>query len=77
MKTGAHEKLMTTLNKTVEPLTASAGRWTSLLEKIGDARFVLIGEATHGTHEFYQARTEITQQLILQKGFMAIAILCQ
>jgi erythromycin esterase-like protein len=44
------------------------------LEKIGDSRFVLIGESSHGTQEFYQARIEISQQLIEKKGFMAIAI---
>ncbi len=47
-------------------------KYASLLEKIGNARFVLIGEATHGTQEFYQARAEITQELIEKKGFMAL-----
>ena len=37
-------------------------------------RIVLLGEATHGTHEFYTIRAEITQQLITQKGFHAVAI---
>ncbi len=45
-----------------------------LLEKIGDAQVVLLGEATHGTHEFYEIRAEITKKLILQKDFNAIAI---
>lgn len=74
MKTTAYEKLIATLNNACEPLEKSPLQWTSLLEKIGDARFVLIGEATHGTHEFYEARAEITRQLILNKGFMAVAI---
>lgn len=42
-------------------------------ELIGDARVVLIGESSHGTHEFYQARAEITKWLIEHKGFNAIA----
>lgn len=46
----------------------------SLLERIGDARVVLLGEATHGTSEFYRMRTRITQELILRRGFRAIAI---
>jgi protein-L-isoaspartate(D-aspartate) O-methyltransferase len=46
----------------------------SLLERIGDARVVLLGEATHGTSEFYRMRTRITQQLILRKGFRAVAV---
>ena len=45
-----------------------------LLERIGDARFVLLGEATHGTHEIYRERSRITQRLIEEKGFDAVAI---
>jgi erythromycin esterase-like protein len=41
---------------------------------VGDSRFVLIGEASHGTHEFYRIRAEITKRLIREKGFSAIAI---
>src|SRR3954469_12964496 len=41
---------------------------------IGEARYVLLGEATHGTHEFYKARAEITKRLIREKGFTAIAL---
>lgn len=40
---------------------------------IGDARVVLIGESSHGTHEFYNARAEITKWLITEKGFNAVA----
>ena len=32
-----------------------------LLDSVGDARLVLIGEATHGTHEFYRLRAEVTK----------------
>jgi len=46
----------------------------ALIERIGDARVVLLGEATHGTSEFYRMRTRITQQLILRHGFRAIAV---
>jgi erythromycin esterase-like protein len=45
-----------------------------LLEMVNDARFVLIGEASHGTHEFYRIRAEITKQLIGQHGFAAVAV---
>jgi len=48
--------------------------YTPLLELIGDARFVLIGEASHGTHEFYKERAEITRRLIQEKGFTAVAV---
>jgi len=40
---------------------------------IGDARVVLIGESSHGTHDFYQARAEITKWLIDSKGFAGVA----
>src|SRR5919199_6075702 len=45
-----------------------------LLERIGDAHYVLIGEASHGTHEFYRTRAEITRELIERKGFTAVAV---
>ncbi len=45
-----------------------------LLERIGDARIVMIGEATHGTSEFYRMRARITQALIEEKGFNIVAI---
>jgi erythromycin esterase-like protein len=48
--------------------------YTLLLERIGNARFVLIGEASHGTHEFYHTRAELTKKLITEKGFTAVAI---
>ena len=44
-----------------------------LEQLIGDARIVLIGESSHGTHEFYEARAAITQWLIDEKGFCAVA----
>src|SRR5918992_2082503 len=44
-----------------------------LFDLVGDARFVLIGEASHGTHEFYAARARMTQRLIEEKGFCAVA----
>ena len=45
-----------------------------LLESIGNARLVLIGEATHGTHEFYRTRAELTKALIVRKGFNVVAV---
>jgi erythromycin esterase-like protein len=45
-----------------------------LMDRIGDSRFVLLGEATHGTSEFYTWRAEITKRLILEKGFTIIGV---
>jgi protein-L-isoaspartate(D-aspartate) O-methyltransferase len=46
----------------------------SLIERIGDARVVLLGEASHGTSEFYRMRSRITQALIEHKGFDIVAV---
>jgi erythromycin esterase len=45
-----------------------------LVERVGDARFVCIGEASHGTHEYYAWRGEISRRLIMDKGFDVIGV---
>jgi protein-L-isoaspartate(D-aspartate) O-methyltransferase len=45
-----------------------------LMARIGSARIVLLGEATHGTSEFYKMRERITRELIIEKGFRFVAI---
>ena len=55
-------------------LTGSRSDYDPLLDFIGDAHFVLLGEASHGTHEFYRERAKITKRLIQEKGFNAIAV---
>jgi erythromycin esterase-like protein len=45
-----------------------------LVDAIGDARLVLIGEATHGTHEFYLTRAELTKTLVAERGFNIVAV---
>ncbi|MFN7944763.1 MAG: erythromycin esterase family protein [Blastocatellia bacterium] len=56
------------------PLTGAGEDYDPLLEMIGDAHFVLLGEASHGTHEFYRERAQITKRLIQEKGFTAVAV---
>lgn len=69
------EKLVHVIDESSLPFSINEdSSFLNILEKIGDSRMVLIGEATHGTKEFYQIRAEITRQLIVQKGFMAVAI---
>ena len=46
----------------------------ALLDLVGDAELVLLGEASHGTHEFYRERARITRRLLAQKQFQAVAI---
>jgi len=45
-----------------------------LLDRVGDARVVMIGEASHGTHEFYRWRALLTQRLITEKDFSFVAV---
>ena len=45
-----------------------------LLERVGDARYVLLGEASHGTHEFYAWRAAVTRRLLEEKGFSFVAV---
>jgi erythromycin esterase-like protein len=55
------------------PLVGARDDFDPLLERIGEARIVFIGEASHGTHEFYRRRAELTARLISEKGFVAVA----
>jgi erythromycin esterase-like protein len=48
--------------------------YDSLMKLIGESHFVLLGEASHGTHDFYDLRARITEWLIREKGFSAVAI---
>ncbi len=66
--------LTNAVREAAHPLTGAAFDYEPLMELIGDARFVLLGEATHGTHEFYRERAEITKRLIQEKGFTAVAV---
>jgi len=56
------------------PLGGGDDEFDELLRRIGNARFVLLGEASHGTHEFYEARARITLRLVAERGFDAVAI---
>jgi erythromycin esterase-like protein len=62
------------LEAVAQPLTGAPEDYEPLLDLIGDARFVLLGEASHGTHEFYRERAQITKRLIQEKGFTAVAV---
>ena len=55
------------------PLEGAPTDWDALVDAVGDAQIVLIGEASHGTHEFYDLRARITQRLIDEKGFDGVA----
>ena len=63
-----------TIREAAYPLTGGRDDYDPLLDRIGNSKFVLIGEASHGTHEFYQQRAEITKRLIEEKQFTAVAV---
>ncbi|WP_321396975.1 erythromycin esterase family protein [Emcibacter sp.] len=65
---------ITALEKHVRPLGGQLQDHDEIVEAAGDKRFVLIGEASHGTKEFYRARAELTERLISEKGFDAVAV---
>ena len=60
------------LRDVIRPLDSVTDAIDPLLDMIGDARIVMIGEASHGTHEFYDYRAEITKRLITDRGFTAV-----
>jgi len=62
------------LERAIVPLSGDARAHDALFAMIGEAPIVLLGEATHGTHEFYHLRAELTKRLIVEKGFTAVCI---
>ncbi|MCF4996566.1 erythromycin esterase family protein [Pseudomonas syringae] len=67
--------LSETLKAHAEPLPdIESEAFAALFDRFGDAQVVLIGEASHGTHEFYQARAAITRRLITEHGFSVVAV---
>ena len=67
-------KLADLVRRSAHPLRGASGDYDPLSDLVGDARFVLLGEASHGTHEFYAERARITRRLIEEKGFTAVAV---
>jgi erythromycin esterase-like protein len=61
------------LRRAAHPIRGNSSDYTAILEAAQGAHFVLIGEASHGTREFYAERARITQKLIAEYGFHAVA----
>jgi erythromycin esterase-like protein len=66
--------LIEALRGAAYPLAGGARDFDPLMGRIGEARLVLLGEASHGTHEFYRERAEITKRLIKEKSFKAVTV---
>jgi hypothetical protein len=62
------------LANAARPIAGQARDYDALLRAIGDARIVLLGEDTHGTHEHYVERARITERLVAERGFRAVII---
>lgn len=67
-------KWTNSVHQHAHPLSGAVADYDPLLERIGEARFVLLGEASHGTHEFYRERAAITRRLVTEKQFTAVAV---
>lgn len=61
------------LRSALHSLSGAATDFDPLIDLAGEAAYVLLGEASHGTHEFYSRRAEITKRLIQEKGIQAVA----
>jgi erythromycin esterase-like protein len=66
--------LIRAVQRSAQPLHGATSDFDALVRDIGDARLVLLGEATHGTHAFYLARAQITQQLMTEEDFSALIV---
>lgn len=66
-------EVVNAIKQSAYPLQSKAGL-QPLFDRIGDARIVMLGEASHGTHEYYTWRTHITKRLIEEKNFNFIAV---
>jgi erythromycin esterase-like protein len=66
--------ILDAINGAAAPLTFAPGDYDPLLDRIGQRSIVLIGDASHGTHDFYRERALITRRLIAERQFRAVAI---
>jgi|SRR5882672_1478566 len=74
MESQSTANLANVISKSANALTGAPSDYDPLIERIGDAHFVLLGEASHGTHDFYRERAQITKRLIQEKNFTAVAV---
>jgi erythromycin esterase-like protein len=70
----SNDSLIKTIREKAVQLNDTVKIPNEILDLCSEARFVLIGEASHGTHEFYQYRANLTKRLIAEKDFSAVAV---
>jgi erythromycin esterase-like protein len=74
MSRSGSDGIVETLRRSAIRLNGTPADATRIVERIGAARIVLLGEASHGTEDFYSLRADITRELIQSHGFRAVAI---
>jgi erythromycin esterase-like protein len=74
MNTLRTDQLVSRLAPHLNEMTGDSHDHDEVLAAIGKARFALLGEASHGTEDFYRERIRITQRLVAEQGFTAIAV---
>lgn len=72
-KSDQDDALISAIGEKAQPLRSPADL-DALLDQIGDSRYVLIGEASHGTSDFYRWRAELSKRLIAERGFSFVAV---
>jgi erythromycin esterase-like protein len=68
------DELVAIIERSAYAFSGARADFDPLLDLAKSSRLVLIGESTHGTHEFYRERAELTKRLILELGFSAVAV---
>src|SRR5438876_3994198 len=72
MRTSREGDVVRVMREAAHPLSGTSDDFDELLRAIGSSRLVLLGEASHGTDEFYRTRCEITKRLIEEREFNAV-----
>src|SRR5919109_369925 len=70
----ATQHVLAAIRDAAHALSGSPEDYDAVIAAAREVQFVLLGEASHGTHEFYSARAEITKRLITELGFAAVAV---
>jgi erythromycin esterase-like protein len=67
-------EILSAIRRAAVPLVSPTDDVDAIVRRVAGARYVLLGEATHGTHEFYRLRANITRALIERHGFTAVVV---
>lgn len=74
MKNGTETNIVKRMSDAAHEISGATSDYDALLAHVAGKQFVLLGEASHGTHEFYRARAEITRRLITEHNFNFVAV---